>query len=152
VHLVGLADAALGEGTGVKLHKLSVKEIKAVRRVPIPLSYSSPVLVLSTLPLYTALRHAYLESLSSAASPTTLAALGTTHLQDCSLQSSCLAIYMFCLVAFFTLRVGENRVANLATVYMVIVERYSSYSVVSVTLATGFEWYRRLKVASLQPT
>jgi len=86
VHLAGLADAALGEGTGVKLHKLSVKEIKAVRRVPIPLSYSSPVLVLSTLPLYTALRHAYLESLSSAASPTTLAALGTTHLQDCSLQ------------------------------------------------------------------
>ncbi|KAI9457065.1 SNF2 family N-terminal domain-containing protein [Russula earlei] len=27
----GLADAALGEGTGVKLHKLSVKEIQAVR-------------------------------------------------------------------------------------------------------------------------
>jgi hypothetical protein len=27
----GLADAALGEGTGVKLHKLSVREIKAVR-------------------------------------------------------------------------------------------------------------------------
>ena len=29
--LAGLADAALGEGTGVKLHKLSVREIKAVR-------------------------------------------------------------------------------------------------------------------------
>ncbi|KAF8263933.1 SNF2 family N-terminal domain-containing protein [Lactarius quietus] len=28
---MGLADAALGEGTGVKLHKLSVREIKAVR-------------------------------------------------------------------------------------------------------------------------
>jgi hypothetical protein len=28
---LGLADAALGEGTGVKLHKLSVREIKAVR-------------------------------------------------------------------------------------------------------------------------
>jgi len=27
----GLADAALGEGTGVKINKLSVKEIKAVR-------------------------------------------------------------------------------------------------------------------------
>lgn len=27
---LGLADAALGEGTGVKLHKLSVREIKAV--------------------------------------------------------------------------------------------------------------------------
>jgi hypothetical protein len=46
VRLVGLADAALGEGTGVKLHKLSVKEIKAVR---VPLSRTSPVLVLSTL-------------------------------------------------------------------------------------------------------
>jgi len=50
----------------------------------------------------------------------TLASLGTTDLQDCSLQSSHLAIYMFRLVAFFTLRVGENRVANLATVYMVM--------------------------------
>ena len=30
----GLADAALGEGTGVKLDKLSVKEIKAVRVPP----------------------------------------------------------------------------------------------------------------------
>jgi len=38
--LVGLADAALGEGTSVKLHKLSVKEIKAVRRVPIPILHS----------------------------------------------------------------------------------------------------------------
>jgi hypothetical protein len=28
---LGLADAALGEGTGVKLNKLSVREIKAVR-------------------------------------------------------------------------------------------------------------------------
>ena len=37
VRLVGLADAALGKGTGV-MHKLSVKEINAVRRVPIPLS------------------------------------------------------------------------------------------------------------------
>lgn len=27
---VGLAEAALGEGSGVKLHKLSVKELKAV--------------------------------------------------------------------------------------------------------------------------
>lgn len=27
----GLAEAALGEGTGVKLHKLSVKELKDVR-------------------------------------------------------------------------------------------------------------------------
>ena len=36
VHLVGLADAAPGEGTGVKLHKLSVKEIKAVRVSPFP--------------------------------------------------------------------------------------------------------------------
>jgi len=63
--LVGLADAALGEGTGVKLHKLSVKEIKAVRRVPIPLSCTSPVLVLRTLTLNTALRHALLESVSS---------------------------------------------------------------------------------------
>ena len=43
--LLGLADAALGEGTGVKLHKLSVKEIKAVR---VPLSCTFPVLVLST--------------------------------------------------------------------------------------------------------
>ena len=30
----GLADAALGEGTGVKLNKLSVREIKAVRVHP----------------------------------------------------------------------------------------------------------------------
>jgi hypothetical protein len=29
--IIGLADAALGEGRGVKLNKLSVKEIKAVR-------------------------------------------------------------------------------------------------------------------------
>jgi hypothetical protein len=36
----GLADAALGEGTGVKIHKLSVKEIKAVR-LPHPLSWLS---------------------------------------------------------------------------------------------------------------
>jgi hypothetical protein len=28
---VGLAEAALGEGTGAKLHKLSVKDIKYVR-------------------------------------------------------------------------------------------------------------------------
>lgn len=38
----GLADAALGEGTGVKLHKLSVREIKAVRSF-ILLSYISPI-------------------------------------------------------------------------------------------------------------
>jgi hypothetical protein len=31
MYFQGLADAALGEGTGVKIHKLSVKEIKAVR-------------------------------------------------------------------------------------------------------------------------
>ena len=31
---LGLADAALGEGTGVKLNKLSVREIKAVRVLP----------------------------------------------------------------------------------------------------------------------
>jgi hypothetical protein len=31
MRFIGLADAALGEGTGVKLHKLSVREIKAVR-------------------------------------------------------------------------------------------------------------------------
>jgi hypothetical protein len=30
MRFIGLADAALGEGTGVKLHKLSVREIKAV--------------------------------------------------------------------------------------------------------------------------
>ena len=30
----GLAQAALGEGGSVKLHKLSVKELKAVRFVP----------------------------------------------------------------------------------------------------------------------
>ena len=85
------------------------------------------------------------------ASPMTLAALGTTDLQDCSLESSRIATYMFCQVAFFTLRVGENRVANLATVYMVIVERYSSYNVVSVTpmLATSFGWYCRLKCGCL---
>ena len=28
---LGLSDAALGEGTGMKLHKMSVKEIKLVR-------------------------------------------------------------------------------------------------------------------------
>jgi len=31
----GLAQAALGEGGTIKLHKLSVKELKAVRYVPI---------------------------------------------------------------------------------------------------------------------
>ena len=31
---VGLAQAALGEGGQIKLHKLSVKELKAVRYVP----------------------------------------------------------------------------------------------------------------------
>ena len=44
----GLADAALGEGTGVKLHKLSVREIKAVRSF-ILLSYISPIHVISQL-------------------------------------------------------------------------------------------------------
>jgi len=44
VHLAGLADAALGEGTGVKLHKLSVKEIKAVRVSPFPYLAQSPFL------------------------------------------------------------------------------------------------------------
>jgi hypothetical protein len=29
-----LSDAALGEGTGMKLHKLSVKEIKTVSHIP----------------------------------------------------------------------------------------------------------------------
>ena len=33
---LGLAEAALGEGTGTRLNKLSVKQIKAVR----PLSFS----------------------------------------------------------------------------------------------------------------
>ena len=42
----GLADAALGEGTGVKLHKLSVREIKAVRSF-ILLSCISPIHALS---------------------------------------------------------------------------------------------------------
>jgi hypothetical protein len=28
--MVGLAEAALGEGSGIKLHKLSVKELKTV--------------------------------------------------------------------------------------------------------------------------
>ena len=32
----GLADAALGEGGSIKLHKLSVKELKAVRCIPDP--------------------------------------------------------------------------------------------------------------------
>jgi len=32
----GLAQAALGEGGTIKLHKLSVKELKAVRYVPNP--------------------------------------------------------------------------------------------------------------------
>jgi hypothetical protein len=41
---LGLADAALGEGTGVKIHKLSVKEIKAVRLPPPPF----PAVVLGT--------------------------------------------------------------------------------------------------------
>lgn len=43
---LGLADAALGEGTGVKLHKLSVREIKAVRSFSL-LSHVSPIHVLS---------------------------------------------------------------------------------------------------------
>ena len=30
-YFTGLAEAALGEGTGLKLHKLSVKELKDVR-------------------------------------------------------------------------------------------------------------------------
>ena len=30
----GLAQAALGEGGAIKLHKLSVKELKAVRYIP----------------------------------------------------------------------------------------------------------------------
>ena len=34
----GLAEAALGEGSGVKLHKLSVKELKAVRSTLVPIS------------------------------------------------------------------------------------------------------------------
>lgn len=33
----GLAQAALGEGGTIKLHKLSVKELKAVRYLPNPL-------------------------------------------------------------------------------------------------------------------
>lgn len=32
----GLAEAALGEGTGVKLHKLSVKELKDVSGLGLP--------------------------------------------------------------------------------------------------------------------
>lgn len=32
----GLAQAALGEGGTIKLHRLSVKELKAVRSVPNP--------------------------------------------------------------------------------------------------------------------
>ncbi len=32
-NLTGLAEAALGEGGSVKLHKLSVKELKDVRRL-----------------------------------------------------------------------------------------------------------------------
>ncbi|KAL6299805.1 SNF2 family N-terminal domain-containing protein [Sparassis latifolia] len=36
---VGLAEAALGEGTGVKLHKLSVKELKDVRVASFSCSY-----------------------------------------------------------------------------------------------------------------
>ena len=43
--LLGLADAALGEGRGVKLHKLSVREIKAVR---ISVLLTRGFLVLST--------------------------------------------------------------------------------------------------------
>jgi hypothetical protein len=45
-----LADAALGEGTGVKLHKLSVEEIKKVRVSPVPLIlHIPPFSFLSTL-------------------------------------------------------------------------------------------------------
>lgn len=49
---LGLADAALGEGTGVKLNKLSVREIKAVR---VPFSVIS--LFLSARVLFLALRN-----------------------------------------------------------------------------------------------
>ena len=49
---LGLADAALGEGTGVKLNKLSVREIKAVR-VP----FSAISLFLSARVLFLALRN-----------------------------------------------------------------------------------------------
>jgi hypothetical protein len=43
----GLADAALGEGTGVKLHKLSVREIKAVRSFILLSHIISPIHALS---------------------------------------------------------------------------------------------------------
>lgn len=50
---LGLADAALGEGTGVKLNKLSVREIKAVRPPSLSSSSSSP----AHCALFLALRH-----------------------------------------------------------------------------------------------
>jgi len=59
----------------------------------------------------------------------TLAALGATDLPDCSLQSSRLTIYMFCLVAFCKPRVVKNRVVDLATVYMVM-----SYNIARIVL------------------
>ena len=49
---LGLADAALGEGTGVKLNKLSVREIKAVRG-----PFSAISLFLSARALFLALRN-----------------------------------------------------------------------------------------------
>jgi hypothetical protein len=42
----GLAQAALGEGGTIKLHKLSVKELKAVRYVPNPSVPSKTLIVL----------------------------------------------------------------------------------------------------------
>ena len=49
---LGLADAALGEGTGVKIHKLSVKEIKAVR-LPSPF----PAVTLTNVSFFIAFWH-----------------------------------------------------------------------------------------------
>jgi len=48
----------------------------------------------------------------------TLAALGTTDLQDCSLQSSRIAIYMFCQVAFFLHYVLEKIVLLTSLLYI----------------------------------
>ena len=42
--LVGLADAALGEGTGVKLHKLSVRRSKRCVAFPFPYFAHPPFL------------------------------------------------------------------------------------------------------------
>jgi len=45
----GLAQAALGEGGQIKLHKLSVKELKAVRCVPNLFTPSDLLLFLTTV-------------------------------------------------------------------------------------------------------